>query len=243
MVCLPSPPFLTPVAVPARGSALSTRPPETTRSGDNPTAWTDLSLYNSAMFRHHGGAKPAVMMATATLLLSTFPVLIEAQGDGPAGEPSATPSIAIKIKPNDVKHVELQPDGNAGFRYALTYGDGSTQNMTPEAYAALLYEDRSHRWFVFRLLNIHSTFGFAWVALGLIGQVLFAGRMVVQWIASERHQRSLVPVQFWWMSLGGASMLLVYFIWRRDIVGILGQSVGWIIYVRNLYFIYRPAPP
>ena len=243
MVCLPSPPFLKPMAVPAQRQCSFNPAPGTTRSGHNRTAWTDLSLYNSAMFRHHGGAKPAVMMATATLLLGTFPVLAKAQVDGPAGEPGATPSIAIKVKPNDVKRVELQPDGDDDFRYALTYGDGSTQNMTPEAYAALLYEDRSHRWFVFRLLNIHSGFGFAWVTLGLVGQVLFAGRMVVQWIASERHQRSLVPVQFWWMSLGGASMLLVYFIWRRDIVGILGQSVGWIIYVRNLYFIYRPAPP
>ncbi|MAE60392.1 MAG: hypothetical protein CMJ49_03445, partial [Planctomycetaceae bacterium] len=53
-----------------------------------------------------------------------------------------------------------------------------------------------------------------WVVIGLGGQVLFAGRLVVQWVASEKQRRSVVPNAFWWMALGGASMLLVYFIWR-----------------------------
>ncbi|MGD8441818.1 MAG: lipid-A-disaccharide synthase N-terminal domain-containing protein [Holophagae bacterium] len=81
--------------------------------------------------------------------------------------------------------------------------------------------------------------GIAWVVLGLLGQVVFAGRMIVQWLISERSRRSVVPVAFWWMSLAGASMLLVYFLWRRDIVGVLGQCTGWIIYLRNLVLIYR----
>jgi len=49
-------------------------------------------------------------------------------------------------------------------------------------------------------------------------------------------------VAFWWMSLIGASMLIVYFTWRIDVVGVLGQSTGWVIYVRNLWMIYRPGP-
>ena len=61
--------------------------------------------------------------------------------------------------------------------------------------------------------------------------------MLVQWLTSEKSKRSVVPVSFWWMSLVGATMLLVYFIWRRDIVGILGQATGWIIYIRNLVLI------
>ena len=75
--------------------------------------------------------------------------------------------------------------------------------------------------------------------LGLLGQVLFTGRMLIQWLASERERRSVVPVAFWWMSLAGASMLLVYFLWRKDIIGVLGQSAGWVVYTRNLWLIYR----
>ena len=196
--------------------------------------------YNSAMFRPRHGATLTAMMWTAALTVGLRPVSADDTRDGQAGR---TAAVSIKVKPNDVKRVELRPVGHDTFSYELTYGDGTSRRLSPDAYAAMLYEDRSEHWFIFRILNIHSAFGFAWVTLGLAGQTLFVGRMIVQWITSERHRRSLVPVQFWWMSLGGASMLLVYFIWRRDIVGILGQSVGWIIYIRNLYFIYRPTPP
>ncbi len=99
---------------------------------------------------------------------------------------------------------------------------------------------RDRGWF-FKLLNITSWTGVFWVGFGLLAQVIFTGRMLIQWLASEKAKRSVVPVAFWWMSLAGASMLIVYFVWRKDIVGILGQSTGWFIYVRNLWFIYaRP---
>ena len=62
--------------------------------------------------------------------------------------------------------------------------------------------------------------------------------LAVRWM----RRRSVVPTIFWWMSLLGASMLLVYFIWRKDIGGILGQGTGWAIYARNLWMIYRPRP-
>ncbi|MEO1236901.1 MAG: lipid-A-disaccharide synthase N-terminal domain-containing protein [Planctomycetota bacterium] len=92
------------------------------------------------------------------------------------------------------------------------------------------------------MLNITTAAGVAWVALGLLGQVLFTARMLVQWLASERQQRSVVPPVFWWLSLVGATMLLVYFVWRKDIVGVLGQSTGWAIYARNLALIYKRPP-
>jgi lipid-A-disaccharide synthase-like uncharacterized protein len=76
-----------------------------------------------------------------------------------------------------------------------------------------------------------------WLAIGFFGQALFSVRLLWQWIASERGKRCVVPTIFWWLSLGGASMLLAYFIWRRDPVGILGQGFGWIIYARNLALI------
>lgn len=90
-----------------------------------------------------------------------------------------------------------------------------------------------------RLLNIGSPLGAAWVALGLLGQLAFASRMLVQWLASERLGRSVVPVVFWWLSLVGASMLLAYFVWRKDVVGVLGQSAGFLVYSRNLWLIHR----
>jgi len=78
-----------------------------------------------------------------------------------------------------------------------------------------------------------------WLILGFFAQALFASRFLVQWIASERAKASVMPVAFWYLSLGGALMLLAYAIHRRDPVFILGQSTGTLIYVRNLYLIHR----
>jgi lipid-A-disaccharide synthase-like uncharacterized protein len=134
--------------------------------------------------------------------------------------------------------VRLEPDGEGGHWYVLEMVAGGEQRLRPEEFSARLGRDSRERSFLFRLLNITGPVGFAWVALGLLGQVLFTGRMVLQWLVSERRKRSVVPVGFWWMSLAGASMLLTYFVWRRDIVGVLGQSAGWMIYGRNLWLIY-----
>src|SRR5690606_17527240 len=81
-----------------------------------------------------------------------------------------------------------------------------------------------------------------WVSVGLLGQLLFTFRMVLQWLASEKEHKSVVPVGFWWGSLLGGLMLLTYFIWRKDIVGIIGQSTGAFIYARNLWLIYAGRP-
>ena len=78
-----------------------------------------------------------------------------------------------------------------------------------------------------------------WIAVGLVGQILFTSRFLVQWIASERARRSLVPAAFWWLSLGGGATLLAYAIWRRDPVFILGQAVGLVVSLRNLVLIRR----
>ena len=78
-----------------------------------------------------------------------------------------------------------------------------------------------------------------WLTLGFLAQALFAARFVVQWIASERAKKSVVPLAFWFLSLAGGGLLLMYAIWRKDPVFILGQSTGFLIYSRNLYLIYR----
>ncbi|HKK36639.1 MAG TPA: lipid-A-disaccharide synthase N-terminal domain-containing protein [Paracoccaceae bacterium] len=87
------------------------------------------------------------------------------------------------------------------------------------------------------LLGVQSRAELIWVLVGLGGQMLFMGRFLVQWIASERARRSVVPTAFWWLSIGGAAVLLAYALWRRDPVFILGQSLGFAIYARNLWLI------
>lgn len=78
-----------------------------------------------------------------------------------------------------------------------------------------------------------------WVGIGFGGQALFFGRFFVQWIASERARRSVIPLSFWWFSIGGGSVLLLYAIHRRDPVFIAGQATGLLIYLRNLLLIRR----
>jgi lipid-A-disaccharide synthase-like uncharacterized protein len=83
-----------------------------------------------------------------------------------------------------------------------------------------------------------------WLGIGLLGQALFSARFLVQWIASERRRESVIPVPFWYFSIGGGLTLLAYAIYRLDPVFIIGQSAGVFVYVRNLYFIHRhPARP
>jgi lipid-A-disaccharide synthase-like uncharacterized protein len=78
-----------------------------------------------------------------------------------------------------------------------------------------------------------------WAWVGILAQLLFTARFLVQWIASERAGRSVMPVAFWWFSIGGGIMLLVYALFRRDPVFILGQALGLGIYARNLWFVLR----
>lgn len=78
-----------------------------------------------------------------------------------------------------------------------------------------------------------------WTLIGFFGQALFSARFLVQWIVSERAKRSIVPLAFWYFSCAGGVTLLAYAIYREDPVFICGQSLGLIIYLRNLYLIYR----
>ncbi|MBB3108771.1 lipid-A-disaccharide synthase-like uncharacterized protein [Paenibacillus phyllosphaerae] len=73
-----------------------------------------------------------------------------------------------------------------------------------------------------------------WIVFGMIGQLMFTGRFVVQWIASEKAKRSIVTKSFWTFSILGSAMLSIYAIYRRDPVFIVGQVPGILIYCRNL---------
>jgi lipid-A-disaccharide synthase-like uncharacterized protein len=78
-----------------------------------------------------------------------------------------------------------------------------------------------------------------WLSIGFLGQAFFSARFFVQWVASERQRKSVVPRLFWYFSLGGGMTLLAYAIHRRDPVFIIGQATGLLVYARNLYFIFR----
>lgn len=78
-----------------------------------------------------------------------------------------------------------------------------------------------------------------WLIIGFVGQGIFTARFLVQWIASEKKRDSVVPIAFWWLSLLGGFNLLAYAIYRRDPVIIVGQSMGMIVYVRNLMLIMK----
>jgi len=128
-------------------------------------------------------------------------------------------------------------------------GDGSTL-QSPEQWFAEVYQRQLSQqqggrlgWLYRHVFDVTSWTGLVWVGFGLLAQAMFTGRMVLQWLASEKAGRSTVPIAFWWLSLIGATMLLAYFTWRVEIVGFLGQSTGWLIYSRNLWLIYFPAQP
>ena len=75
--------------------------------------------------------------------------------------------------------------------------------------------------------------------VGYVGQALFGMRFIAQWIASERVGRSVIPIAFWFFSIGGGVLLLGYALYKRDPVFIIGQGLGLFVYLRNLYFVFR----
>jgi lipid-A-disaccharide synthase-like uncharacterized protein len=176
----------------------------------------------------------------AVALIVALPLAAQ-ERPSPGQDVATSRSLKLELKPlpEGVDRVRLEADGSGGHWYVLEMANGGEQRVRPDELAARVERDQRNRGVWFRLLNISSPIGFAWVAMGLLGQLLFTGRMLLQWLVSERSKRSVVPVGFWWLSLIGASMLLVYFIWRRDIVGVLGQCVGWVVYGRNLWLIRK----
>ena len=78
-----------------------------------------------------------------------------------------------------------------------------------------------------------------WLSVGFLGQAFFSMRFLVQWIASERKKESVIPISFWFFSIGGGLTLLIYAIYRLDPVFILGQGAGLFVYSRNLYLIRK----
>lgn len=78
-----------------------------------------------------------------------------------------------------------------------------------------------------------------WLAFGLIAQLFFTARFLVQWISSERAGQSVVPMAFWFFSMGGGVMTLIYGIAKREPIIILGQALATVIYIRNIMLIIK----
>ena len=159
-------------------------------------------------------------------------------------QPTALPGgVIVNIQLPDANDKVVLYTDNGHRRYSIQQDDGKQVDLSPDELADRMYHDVAERPLAQRLLNVANPVGYVWVSLGLLGQVLFTGRMVVQWLVSEKSKKSVVPPIFWWMSLGGSTMLMVYFLWRQDPIGLLGQTFGWFIYIRNLWMIYRPKSP
>jgi lipid-A-disaccharide synthase-like uncharacterized protein len=81
-----------------------------------------------------------------------------------------------------------------------------------------------------------------WLAFGVVAQLLFTARFVVQWLVSEKLGKSVIPLAFWFLSMGGGLMLLIYGLVRREPIIIMGQAFAVFIYMRNLMLIFKPKP-
>ena len=84
-----------------------------------------------------------------------------------------------------------------------------------------------------------SNFEIIFLVIGFVGQFLFASRLIIQWIYSEKAGKSSIPIVFWYLSIFGGIGLLIYAISRKDPVIITGQIFGILIYTRNLILIYK----
>ncbi len=78
-----------------------------------------------------------------------------------------------------------------------------------------------------------------WLLLGIVGQLMFTMRFLVQWLTSEKLGKSVIPTAFWFFSIGGGLITLVYGIAKKEPIIIMGQGLSIIIYVRNLMLIAK----
>ena len=78
-----------------------------------------------------------------------------------------------------------------------------------------------------------------WLIVGFIGQTIFASRFLIQWVVSEKKRESVIPLPFWYFSLLGGITLFIYAFSKKDLVIMVGQGTGILIYTRNLYLIHR----
>lgn len=178
-------------------------------------------------------------VAIVATILILFPVigwwvLVSSGIIGRPGDP-VVPPFNLSDRIATIEVVESEGETYKGRFDGWREGD---RELTGDEFFEEIYRRKRDLPAFYKLLDVTSIVGVLWVVFGFAGQAVFMGRMLVQWYASEKASSSVVPPVFWWLSLLGSTMLMVYFIWRKEIVGFLGQSTGWLIYIRNLWFIY-----
>lgn len=172
-------------------------------------------------------------------ILVAFPVigwwlLVSTGVIGRPGDPVVPPfNLSDRIATIDVIEGE-----NGEYRGRFDGWRENDPELSGDEFFEEIYRRKKDLPAFYKLLDVTSITGVLWVVFGFAGQAVFMGRMLAQWYASEKASSSVVPPIFWWLSLLGSTMLMVYFVWRKEIVGFLGQSTGWLIYIRNLWFIY-----
>jgi lipid-A-disaccharide synthase-like uncharacterized protein len=169
----------------------------------------------------------------AVILCLSMWIMLYTSKRVPATEGAAV--MEMVVASHKIKVEQILADDKT-FSYRILSGPFAGKHMTTPEYQAWVQMEANaagREWYL-RLFNVSTGNQFVWVAIGLGGQLIFSGRMLVQWLASEKSRKSVVPAAFWYLSLGGALMLTAYFIWRHDMVGLLGQTMGLVIYVRNI---------
>lgn len=182
----------------------------------------------------------------AMLALIGVAIWLVAGADGEAGPIELRDGAsAVDVRIGTVRgQLERLPEDDT-FRVLFSGRDGEPQVLTRAEVERLLgaevvadlFEGPTN--WLFRIFNITSWGSLAWIGVGLAGQIAFFLRMFVQWIVSERRRESVVPEIFWWLSFGGGVALFSYFVWRKDLIGALGQTTGVVVYARNLRLIHK----
>ena len=184
--------------------------------------------------------KPGPIIAMIVLVLLGMWLVLQ-----PALSRSDT-DLTVSVGAIEIMLMRTETDDQLQYQVVGPANLKSDQLLTPTQLDRFISEQVAH-WnerpalerHLLGFFNITSWGAFGWVAIGLVGQGAFFGRMFVQWIISERSRVSTVPEIFWWFSFIGGLCLFTYFVWRVDIVGVMGQSTGIVIYARNLRLIHK----
>jgi lipid-A-disaccharide synthase-like uncharacterized protein len=183
--------------------------------------------------------KPGPIVAMVLILGMSLWIMLATSPSVKATDGAAQIELVVA---NKKLKVEMRHSAADPTRYEYRFRNWPEKGsdwISDDKFEAIIDEsaDNSGRSWLLQVCNVTSPMNLAWVALGLGGQLVFSARLIVQWLASEKERKSVVPVAFWYLSLGGGLCLTTYFLWRHDLVGVLGQSMGLVIYVRNIRLI------
>lgn len=193
-------------------------------------------MAESSTTRRHDRGLVGVLLVVVLLVGSAL--VLDAREVRAAGEPAARAEIDLKQRLQDIDVRRLD-----GALVVVDEHGVATSGAQWLDDLVVAQETQRGAGFLYVLFNITRPVGFLWVAVGFLGQAAFTFRMLLQWWASERAGRSVVPIAFWYGSLAGGVLLLAYFAWRKDLVGIIGQSTGVFVYARNIALVRRGALP